>query len=212
MSNAAIEEFFERHPTTEFIRACNAARGRSRHIYSKSRHVLFFDRPNLLKKVCNKLTRIFDLRLRNGTVRTDDGPWDLHWGCAQFALTRAAVAYVLSHAQRCSLRRQFDTIFPADEIYFHTLIFNSHFAARTMAGGAETGITDLVEARILHYFEYPDQVKIFTAGDDGYLRTRNEMFVRKVNTAQSTELLDRIDARHAAHVVMPAAPALMACQ
>lgn len=215
MSNLAIEEFFERHPTTEFIRASNAARGRSRYIYSKSRHVLFFDRPNLAKKVWNKLTRIFDLKLRNGTVRTDDGPWDLHWGCAQFALTRDAVDYLLGHANSISLRRQFDTVFPADEIYFHTLIFNSRFAPRTVAGGAETGISDLVEARTLHYFEYPDLVRIFTAADDDYLAARDEMFVRKVNTAQSSGLLDLIDARHAAQsaaMTASAASAQVACQ
>ncbi len=196
-SNAAIAAFFEDHRQTEFIRACNAARGRTPKVYSKGRHVLFFDAPNLLKKISNKLTRILDLKLRDGTVRTPDGALDIHWGCAQFGLTRAAVGHLLTHPHRASLRRQFRGIFPADEIYFHTLIFNSPFAQRTMAGGAEPAITDMTEARTLHYFEYPSLVRVFTADDHELLRAREEMFVRKVSTEASSGLLDLIDAAHA---------------
>ena len=59
-------------------RACNAARGQTRKVYSKGRHVLFFDEPNLLKKISNKLTRILDLTLRDGTVRPPAGALDIH--------------------------------------------------------------------------------------------------------------------------------------
>ena len=193
-----IRAFFARHASTEFIRAGNVSEATSLEAYSKARYVLFYDRPSLLKKIWNKLTRVLDIKARAPHLRVGGDSWDFFWGCAQWALTDACVRYLLERSRDPGLEAQFRHVFPADEVYFHTLVFNSAFAARTTRQAAESaqGRT-LTDFRNLVYFEYPDQVRVFDHAALSQLLGRPELFARKVNTAQSSALLDALDHLHA---------------
>lgn len=86
--------------------------------------------------------------------------------------------------------------FPPDEIYIHTIIYNSSFRKR---------ITDyslvprknaewFSEQLNVTYFEYPKNVTIFKqAADYKELLETNGLFFRKATYAESSELLDEID-------------------
>lgn len=193
-SNDAIHDFFQNHEGVEFIRACNATLGRTKYIYSKARYYLFFDRPNLVKKVANKITRLLDLRFQPASITSCGANYDIYWGCAQWALTRACIEHILAVEDEFALCKEFDHRFPADELYFHTIVHNSKFGARTIYGGYESEKTDLVQLINLCYFEYlPGHVKIFDIGDFEALQKLDYLFIRKVATDKSTTLLDEID-------------------
>ena len=192
--NAALHDFFAAHPDTEFMRACNASTSRSRYIYAKARYPQWFDRPNLFKRVVNRVIRDADLKCKPAQVEHGARSLQIYWGCAQWAVTRRCAEYFLEYYGDSAFNRYFHSAFPADEIYFHTLVHNSAFARATLSGGAEDDVLNVTELRNLHYFEYPHKVRVFAAGDYPLLRERHELFVRKVNSLQSTALLDLIDA------------------
>jgi len=204
--DAQIRAFFEQHAATEFIRAGNVSTATSLEAYAKARYVLFYDRPHLLKKIWNKLTRVLDLRIRAPRFTVGTESWDFHWGCAQWALTDACVRHLLVRSGDPALQAVFRHVFPADEVYFHTLVFNSGFAASTTRRCAESAqgrtLTDFLN---LVYFEYPDQVRVFDHAALPLLLERSELFARKMNTAQSSSLLDALDALHAGRSACPAA-------
>lgn len=197
--NAEIRTFFDGHRTTEFIRAANTATAKSKYLQAKGRYILFFDRPNFMKKVWNKACRLLNLKLRGRTVNVGGHEWAIHWGCAQWALTGECVKHLLSMRDNQDLRRTFRTVFPADETFFHTIVYNSDFKTRTSLGREETEEPKrLTDVRNLVYFEYPSRVRVFDESSEGFLKERDELFVRKVNTEQSTGLLDTLD-RAAGH-------------
>ena len=78
-------------------------------------------------------------------------------------------------------------------MYFATVVMNSPFAASTAAGGPEPAQKGLVNWRNLHYFEYPGSIRVYEEKDLPFILNLPELYIRKVNTAQSTALLDRLD-------------------
>ncbi len=197
-SNAQLHAFFAAHPRTEYIRACNAGSSASRYLYAKARYPQWFDRPNIAKRALNRFIRSADLRLKAPTVRRAGTPLQIYWGCAQWAVTRACAELFVAARDDAEFNRYFRSSFPADEIYFHTIAHNSEFSAATLHGGAEADVANVTELRNLHYFEYPHDVRIFTAADYAMLQATDALFVRKVTSAASGALLDLIDSGHAA--------------
>jgi hypothetical protein len=197
-SSAEIDQFFTRHADTEFIKACDATASKSPYLYSRARYRLFCDRPTFLKKAWNRLTRLLDLKLHSGHLSVEGQDWHVYWGCAQIALTRNCVSHILKFENNQTLRSYFGKTFAADELYFHTIVFNSSFRERTSEGGvhAETPGLRLVDMRNLCYFEYPRSVTTLAAADFERLRRVPELYIRKVTSAASTPLLDKIDAEH----------------
>jgi hypothetical protein len=195
-SNEKIDSFFSEFSKNEFIRACNVSISKKEYFYSKSRYFLFFDRPNLVKKIANKLTRVFKLKLKKGFFSHDQKKYQIYWGSAQWALTNDCIKYILSFEHLVQVNKYFYHIFPADELYFHTLIFNSCFRDKTTFKGPELEKVGLTNWRNLHYFEYGKNIKIFNEVDYEFPLSRNELFVRKVSSISSKKLLDKIDMSH----------------
>lgn len=82
-----------------------------------------------------------------------------------------------------------------DEAYFHTIVYNSPFAAHTPKGKAVAS-PHLTDFENLTYFEYPTDVTLFTEKKDWpKLRDSGFLFFRKASS-QSKELLDFIDEQH----------------
>jgi len=195
-SNKNIELFFSKHHTTEFIRGCNVSVSQKEYFYAKCRYYLFFDKPNLVKKIANKVTRIFKLKFKNGFFYHKQKQYQIYWGSAQWALTRECIKYLLDFEHSEDINNYFYNIFPADEIYFHTLIFNSGYSDMTTYGGSEQEEIGLTNWRNLHYFEYKESIKIFSELDYDFLKLRQELFVRKVNSNISSKLIEMIDKDH----------------
>jgi len=189
-------KYFEDNRNTEFIRACRISESNDYYFSSRCKSYWFYTNRNFIKRCANFITKKTRLRLRKGFIK-DDKRYDVYWGCAQWALTGNCASLILGfHDNHPNFNDWFYHSFPSDELYFHTIVFNSRYAANTIYGGAEPEKAGLVNWRNLHYFEYADQIKIFTKDDYPFLINRPEFYIRKVTTELSKDLLDMIDCAH----------------
>lgn len=200
MSPAAIRRAFLREPTREFLRGCDLTVARDRGVRGRARYPFFADRPTRLKRVVNRLIRRLNLTLRAGTVNVDGRAWHVYYGSAMIAFTREMREVFLRYETHPALTRYFRHSLSPDELFFHTIAFNSHLRGNITGGGvpvAEFAGIDLVDLQSVCYFEYPDAITVFEEADFERLRRTGFMLIRKVETGRSTALLDRIDALHA---------------
>jgi len=202
-SNDYIADFYEKNRNVEYIRAVNCATSEKKYFYAKARYPQVFDRANLLMRIRNKLIRVLDLKLKPKQWAVDGKPWNVYWGCAQFSVTHKCVELFLKYENHAVLRKHFSNIFPTDETFFHTIVYNSDLVQNTTHGHSESDreINNLVNLINLTYFEYPVLVTIFTHDDYQKIIDLPHLYVRKVNTVESTVLLDMIDRRNEAVIV-----------
>jgi Core-2/I-Branching enzyme len=218
-SNQYIDLFFADHKDVEYMRAVNCAASKNNYFHSKARHSIYLDRPSLLKQIRNKLVRILDLKIKPRDFAVNGKTYNVYWGCAQFAVTHKCVELILQYEKCHELRNHFGDIFPADETFFHTVVYNSDLVSNTTHARpeGERELYNLIDLMNLTYFEYPELVTIFTKDDFRKIIDLPHLYVRKVRTTESSELLDMID-RHsgAADLIYtltcsrPAAPSIAA--
>lgn len=195
-SGNEISSFFEAHKETEFIHCAPCSRSEDPYFYRRCCCYWFYDNPNLLKRVWNKLNFIFSTPLRDKMIHEGSREMEVYWGCAQWAITGECAEYVIDfYSSHEKVNKWFKHAFPVDELYMNTIVMNSAFASNTLYKNQDP-VKSLVDLRNLHYFEYPSTVKVFTAKDYSMLHDLDELYCRKVNTYESTELLDMIDVAH----------------
>lgn len=114
-----------------------------------------------------------------------------HWcfGSQWWALNRSAVAYLVGHPEEAALTRFLRFSKAPDEIYFQTLIANSHLR-NTMHLRSAPGVW---AAANLHLID-PSLARWFHAGDYEEIVRSDCWFVRKVRSSGGHELCDRLDA------------------
>ncbi len=83
-SNAQIDSFFLDQSSVEFIRGCNVTESHDEYFFAKFRYLLFFDRPNVIKKIVNKITRILKLKFKPGVIFFRGQRYQIFWGSAQW--------------------------------------------------------------------------------------------------------------------------------
>lgn len=195
-SDAEICNYFQMNQNVEFVRACCVTDVKDKYFFDKCRYYLFFNNVNLLKKVINKITYILNIKVRDGYIRSGDEKYKVYWGSAQWALTGKCAKYILSfYNEHPQFNKWFYHAFPADELYVPTVVMNSKFRKNTMHGGPEKPEKGLTNWRNLHYFEYlPGKIKVYTESDYPLLKDRSELYIRKVNSHESSGLLDLLDA------------------
>jgi Core-2/I-Branching enzyme len=196
-----ITRYFSIHSGVEFIRACNITQSSDPYFYRRCKCIWFPNnkarKVNLVQRSVSKLLRTVDIRTRSGVISDNNREFEVFWGCAQWALTGLCGRYILDfYDNHPSFNRWFYYAFPADEMYFHTIVFNSSYASRTTCGGHEPEAKPLDKWRNLHYFEWIKDKSVGVFGEKDYdrLRIRPELYLRKVTTEASTGLLDRLDA------------------
>lgn len=202
-SGRETHRFFELHRDTEYINAYNVTNSPRRKSYMKSWGAHLFDgvdRSKLTPKtIVAKGLSLFNklgIRYRRGFYlnrRTQERK-NIYWGWAHIALTDNCVRYVLDEYEtNITLRKYFKKVFPADETYFQTLVYNSKFSERTLAGGelAEATHTSGKSMLNLTYFEYPGKVRIFDdPAELAQLDLSKFLFVRKVS-AHFVEVMEQ---------------------
>jgi hypothetical protein len=199
VSPIEIHNFFESHRNQEF---CHA------------RKISLNDKHKSYMKICgfwlqdykkdNKLMRLMHLffsRLnilgipyRKPYFKCSNGEkWPIYKGWAQWSLTKECVEYIVTQYNTLPAFNNYIRFrFPPDELYFHTLIYNSPFK-ENVSDKIIYGRNGKPTLLNLTYFEYPDAVTIFTeAKEYDWLKNIGTLFVRKVNS-NSGLLLDRID-------------------
>lgn len=206
-SNQEIEKFFSENKNTEFICAQNVSiRNDARSIH-KYRLYHFLDNPHSLKNRIAKKIKAYCLKknimfhFKPNYVKDNSGKkMEIFQGCAQIALTKDAVQYIVDfNKKNKNFNKFFKTTFAVDESYFHTILFNSKFKENT-TGIINKDFPRLLDFRNCTYFEYPDNTVSITilknAEDYKKLKESGYLFFRKA-TEESSNLLDYIDSIHA---------------
>lgn len=198
-SNDQINDFFCENISVEFIRSCKITGSKEKYHSKKIEMFWFFEKKNLLKKIINNLNLYLPFKFRKGYIIENGKKFDLFWGAAQWALSKEAVEYILSFSNNNpKFNRYFKYVFPQDETYFHTILYNSSFKERTLFKKEEEPKKLLENWRNIHYFEYPEDkgIKVLTMEDYRKILKSDSLFIRKVNSDISKDLLDKIDASH----------------
>lgn len=194
-SNELIHQFFNTHRNIEFIRACNVTTSTDYHIACKIRQRWFFGKDSKIYKIWHRFNTSFKIYTRKPSLFTSDNKqFDIYFGNATWALTQKCAQYVLDFYHReTHLEDFFESSFCSDELYVHSVVFNSNFASNTTNCGPEPEDRDLEQWQNLGYFEYGKNIKIFDITDFDTLFNTGYLFVRKTNSTESKELLDAID-------------------
>lgn len=157
--------------------------------------------PTIKTKIIRKALSFFNAKCHvkygSGIFNNDADRWHIYKGVTQFSLTYDCAKYCLgAYDSNKRYNNYVSHRFPPDEIYFHTIIYNSNFKNKVSAyslkfrNNAEWRDDNLN----LTYFEYPTTVTIFEKNSDyDWLKETGALFVRKVTSRESSKLLDRID-------------------
>lgn len=192
-SDEFILDFFNKNRDVEFIRACDITNSKNKYFYSKCKYYWSFDNINFVKRLWHKISNIFDLKLRKGYVYIDQKKYNLFWGSGLWALTSECIKYILDfNKKQVEFNKYMKHVLAPDEIYFHSIVFNSDFLKKTR-NGIEEEKEGLVNWRNLHYFEYDKNIKVFSRADFEKIIELDEIFIRKTNTELSSQLLDMLD-------------------
>lgn len=197
-----IHTFFDSRKAEEFCKAKNISKSTDPHDYMKCCGYWSLDgRKNIIQKVARRFFSFLNtkvkIKYRKSYFAFSKSRWDIYKGWAQVALTRTCVEYVLrTYDNLPQYNNYMRHRFPPDEIYIHTIIYNSPFKNNISdyslipRNGAEW-FSDQLN---LTYFEYPLTVTIFKNADDYKdLLATNALFFRKVTLSNSIKLLDEID-------------------
>jgi hypothetical protein len=152
-----ILHYFSENADVEFIRGCNATNSKDHYIYGLCKFHWFRnnrqEKRSIPTRAMGKALRYFRIKTRTGVIH-DGARYSVFWGAAQWAITGDCANYVLEfYDTHPHFNRWFYYAFPPDELYFHTIIFNSEYAGRTTYGGPEQEARPLDSWRNLHYIE-----------------------------------------------------------
>ncbi|MGN0558026.1 MAG: beta-1,6-N-acetylglucosaminyltransferase [Acutalibacteraceae bacterium] len=191
-----IISFFENNRDVEFIRGCQVTGSKDPYFWPKCRYISLRNNPNCLKKAFNYFNRKLKLRLRSGWIKEDSKKYPVFWGGALWSITGSCGAYILDfYDNHPKFNHWFLYTFAPDELYFVTVVMNSKFRDKTCGCGPEPEMRGTVNWRTLHIWEYlPGKARIYTVDDFDFLAEQQELYVRKVNSQESKELLDKLDA------------------
>lgn len=189
-----INTFFNQQPEREFIRFIDMRE--SPHHYMKQIKLKWFKEPifssafkplQLLDKVIRKAMNF--MQLRNSW---DDNTVVPYFGSQWWALTPSCCEYILEYINKNIDYYSINKFtFSPDEHFFHTLVGNSDYMKNS--DGLQTfegrGTYKLANFHIIH----PSLSKWYDLTDWDEIIFSNKLFVRKVNSFKSKELLDKID-------------------
>lgn len=195
--NNRIISYFEQHPEVELIKAINIT-GRRMAITKCKRYHLLRDshisgelRRYLLWGVRNFM-RILPFR-KNDKIWTNGKFNDIYFGSVWFGLTGRCAEYL--HNQLTlnpDWEKYFKTAMCPDELIAATIIFNSPFAKNAILHTDHTKM-GLVNVTHNHYIEYDTHIHIYDENDYDKLIQSDKMFVRKLTSNKSLQLIAMID-------------------
>lgn len=167
-SNEQIDEYFTKHPETEFIRAINATKSNDRKHYMKCHgwylsnvDVRSWNNAKSLFHHMLSIPRKLGIKYRRGYYvdPVSHRRMDVYWGWAFVSLTRKCAEYIIkTDKENASMRRYFSHVYIPGETYIASIVFNSKFRKKTMDGRA---LEDGADARGITYFEYSDEIRVF---------------------------------------------------
>lgn len=202
-SNSYIKDFFEANNGREFLRGCPI--GGTKDWEFSRKYKLYYMKDNPYGKASNKnphkllitlVSTILSLTTIgfNGIIKENDGGYIIHYGCAQWAITRQFAEYLDDFEKtHPKFNKKMKIMQFPDEEYFHTVLHNSGFKKNCIKYD-EPEQRWLVNWRNLTYFEFPKEVTVLTKADYEKLKEQPDLFCRKVRSEVSGGLLNLLDA------------------
>lgn len=198
-SNNHILDYLKNNDNKELIMAFNLTKSRIIKQQNKVIKYYFNDTFKILGRLSerislfiNKLIAKLKLKKEN-SILIEGKRYDVFMGSSWFCLTYDCAKYVMYMLNRHpKITKYFKYSFTPDEMMIHTIVFNSHFAQNAILHNGD--YPQLVNLTPLHYIEYTNKIAIYTYKDFDKLIESNKMFVRKLETKISDELISMIDA------------------
>jgi len=222
-----IDEFFERYSKNEIIRAYYITGNLCPHCAEKIERKWFFDnkfKNPKLKKIYRSIKNSFvQFRKKSLYVNINSVPCKVAYGSQWFALTNECAEYVISTVNNNpNLINYFKHSLAPDEMFFHTIIFNSRFSENTIMNGIEEyspewhlnnytyidttelncKVTNKMTMKRLFVGFYKNivikkdnqgTVSFLTKKDFIHLKNCQYIFARKFNTRDSSDLIRMIE-------------------
>jgi hypothetical protein len=186
----AIRHYLRDSETRQHINRINAFDSKEYYIHQVTRYhfrdaFLPFPRTDkIVRKIATILARPIRRQLPSGLIPCEGSSW--------WALTGDCAMHLLEMArERTDLYWLYKYTMAADEHFFHTLVQNSPFAAQAAPIMTYTG-KGMWKRANLHVI-HPSLKKTYTIEDFNTLLATDKLFVRKVTTAKSDELVNKLD-------------------
>lgn len=200
MKNSKIIDEFNHNRSVEYVMAYNIRNSSVATDKNKILKKWYLDSPfkstflqraykSLAYRLITKPFKGKELRVKlNGELV------DPYFGQMLSAFTRDGAKLILqTYLNDKGYNKKMKTVYAAVEIYWQTIIFNSHLRKNTVQGGAEHEITEHFGWAPLHYHNYDVDTSIYTEKDFEELKSCGYMFCRKVVPGISDTLMDKID-------------------
>jgi len=197
--NNDIHRFFEEHQAVNFIRGMNITEANTAKYNYCICNYLFFDffiyKPivtRVLRKGLNLVVNV--VRKKPNYIKKGDGSrLDIFHGSSWWALNIDAIQYIQDYArEHKEIQEYFKYSLASDEKFFHTIFFNSHFSETNLYGGAEPYVPLTSAFANIHIID-PSLTKWFDLNDFDTIKDADQLFIRKVSSRHSKNLLDKID-------------------
>ncbi len=200
MTNNQILKEFKNHKNTEYVMAYKIATSTIPTDKNKILKKWYFD-SFFNNQFLNKCYKSFMYRVitkhftrKELQVPLNNKLVDPYFGQMMSAFTREGTKLILdTYLHDKKFNKVMKRVHAAVEIYWQTIIFNSHLRKNTIQNGEEHEITEHFGWAPLHYHNYDVDTSIYTAEDFNELKNCGYMFCRKVVPGISDDLMDLID-------------------
>lgn len=200
MRDESIIDEFQKHRDVEYIMAYDIAKSTIATDKDKVERNWYMDPPfrtKILRKIyLSFMYRVFtkNFRVRKLQVPLGGIYVNPYFGQMLSAFTRDGAELLLkTYKNDKKYNKIMKRVYPAVEIYWQTIIFNSELRKNTVQGGKEHKITEHFGWAPLHYHHYYVDTSVFTENDYEEIVNSGYMFFRKVVPGISDTLMDKID-------------------
>lgn len=220
-----IYDYFSSYRGTELIRGYAIEESNCKHCMNRVIKYNYFDgksNSKILNRLIRKIQSILHLPFNKKTYISINGEKStIISGSQWWGITTECAKYILKTIEdNDKIETYFKSSFAPDELFFHTIIFNSPFSLKTLNKEVEayTGKwhwnnfhylnTDALEcppnptlksnfkklkSKIPFKNGYTGSTDFLMEKDFDKIENNNYIFIRKVNSAHSLKLIDRID-------------------
>ncbi|MBQ6886178.1 MAG: hypothetical protein IJN54_01530 [Lachnospiraceae bacterium] len=202
MSNEKIKEFLRKQNESPVIKGyqidCLYGTEREEGAKDRVRKYWFYDiEPIFFRRVISKIAAIGQKALKiNRKPGMEQMPWKFCYGSEYWALPFKVVKKVYhEYIQDKELQKVLKTVFIPSEFWVHTVLMSTNILSERekedirFPGNLYDGLGSVA---LLHYFVYRDGIKVLDMEDYETIKKSERMFIRKVQTGVSDELIQRI--------------------
>lgn len=196
--NRYIHDFFDKQPNINFIKGINLTEANLPQANYFVCNYLFFDfrfinllLTRILRKGFSLITSTFTKK--KNYIECNENILPIYHGSAWWALNPDVAEYILDYSKRghC-MKKYFKFSGTSDEKYFHTIFFNSNYANTRISESGNENFIHPSSLTSLHFID-DSLIKWFGINDFDILQNSDKLFVRKVSTIESRDLLNKID-------------------